>query len=158
MRRLVSGRIPRRRYLDDPGASTDGAAERRGATARVWRSGARARWADVAPAQTGRGPAPAAGREPGDGVALARGDGGDAEWLARRLPLRRRGEPREPGHRRRGAGERAAEGAAGRDAARTGAARSQDRPVGGASRPFGPTDAEAMSRTVSPGRRKPYGM
>src|SRR3954447_16479075 len=112
MRRLVSGRIPRRRYLDDPGASTDGAAERRGATARVWRSGARARWADVAPAQTGRRPTPAAGRGLGDGIALAWGHGRDAEWLARRLPGRRRGEPVDPAHRRRGAGERTAEGAA----------------------------------------------
>src|SRR5436309_11649667 len=101
MRRLVSGRFPRRRYLDGAGANTDGAAERRRATARVWRSGARARWADVAAAQTGRGSPPAAGRGPGDGVALAWGDGRDAEWLARRLPGGWRGEPLDQGHRRR---------------------------------------------------------
>src|ERR1700761_5250333 len=122
MRRLVSGRLPRRRYFDGTGTSTDGAAERRGATARVWRSGARPRWADVAPAQTGRGSTPAAGRGPGDGVALARGDGGHAEWLARRFPGRGRGQPLDPAHRRRGAGKRA-EGAAGRDVTRAGTAR-----------------------------------
>src|SRR5206468_981362 len=61
--------------------------------------------------------------------------------LARRLPLRRRGEPVDPAHRRRGAGERTAQGAAGR-AARAGTARSQDRRARGASRPFGPTDPE----------------
>jgi putative transposase len=62
-----------------------------------------------------------------------------------------------PAHRRRGAGERTAQGAAGGDAARAGTARSQDRPAGGASRPFGPTDAEAMSQTTSPSSGKPYG-
>src|ERR1700759_117872 len=97
MRRLVSGRLPRRRYFDGTGTSTDGAAERPGATARVWRSGARPRWADVAPAQTGRGSTPAAGRGPGDGVALARGHGREAEWLGRRRPGRGGGRGFSPG-------------------------------------------------------------
>src|SRR3954469_18661931 len=63
----------------------------------------------------------------------------NAEWLARSFPGRRRGEPLDPARGRRGAGERAAEGAPGRDAARAGVARSQDHPARGASRPFGPT-------------------
>src|ERR1700712_2824870 len=147
MRHLVSGRFPQE-VSDGAGTSSGGAAERRGATARVWRSGARPRWADVAPAQTGRGSTPAAGRGPGDGLALAWGDGRDAEWLARSLLDRRRGEPLGPAHGRRGAGKRAAEGAAGRDAARAGVARSQDRPAGGASGPFGPREAQVMSQAV----------
>src|ERR1700716_2605015 len=64
------------------GGTHDAAAGRRGATARVWRSGVRPRWADVAAAQDHSGATAAAGRGPGDGLALARRHGGDADDLA----------------------------------------------------------------------------
>src|SRR5215475_1257094 len=57
------------------------AAGRRGATARVRRSGARARREDVAPAEDGGGAATAAGRGPGRGFAVARCDSCDARRL-----------------------------------------------------------------------------
>ena len=65
------------------------AAERCGATARVWRSGARARWQDVATAQDCGGAAAVARGRPGDRLARAGRHGGDAHRLARRLPGRR---------------------------------------------------------------------
>src|SRR3954467_14032981 len=67
---------------------------------------------------------------------------------------------RKPGyavHRRRGAGERAPEGEAGRDAARARTAGRQDRCSGGQP-PFGPPEVAAMSRTVSPSSGRPYGL
>src|SRR4051812_16012461 len=48
------------------------AAGRRGATTRVWRSGARPRWQDVTIAQDGGGTAVVSRRRPGTGLALAR--------------------------------------------------------------------------------------
>src|SRR5829696_305912 len=58
------------------------AAGRRGATARVWRSGARARWPDVTPAQECGGAATAARRGSRNGVAQPGRDGSDADRLA----------------------------------------------------------------------------
>src|SRR4051812_9485179 len=69
----------------------------------------------------------------------------------------RGGQPRHPAHRRRGAGDRAPEGKAGRDAARARVAGSQDRCSGGQA-PFGPPEVAAMSRTVSPSSGRPYGL
>src|SRR3954454_21989464 len=84
-------------------------------------------------------------------------DRGDAERVARRLPGRGRGRPGDPGRQRRGAGGRAAEGQArrGPDRARP-AAREGRRP--GGRPPFGPQEAEVMSRTVSPVSGRPYGL
>ena len=62
------------------------AAERCGATARVWRSGARPRWQDVTTAQDCSGAAAVAGGRPGDCLARAGRHGGNAHRLARRLP------------------------------------------------------------------------
>src|SRR5204863_4193397 len=61
-----------------------------GATTRVWRSGAWARWQDVATAQDCGGAAAVARRRPGDRLARAGRHGGDAYRLARRFPGRRR--------------------------------------------------------------------
>src|SRR3954452_9928703 len=77
--------------------------------------------------------------------------------MAGHLRLRWRGQPRHAAHQRRGAGDRAPEGKAGRDAARTRTAGSQDRCPGGQA-PFGPPEVAAMSRTVSPSSGKPYGL
>src|SRR3954470_10440017 len=77
--------------------------------------------------------------------------------MAGHLRLRGRGQPRPTVHRWRGAGDRAAEGEAGRDAARARVAGRQDRCPGGQP-PFGPPEVAAMSRTVSPSRGRPYGL
>src|SRR4051794_16127245 len=77
--------------------------------------------------------------------------------MAGHLRLRGRGQPRHAAHQRRGAGDRAPEGKAGRDAARTRTAGSQDRCPGGQA-PFGPPEVAAMSRTVSPSSGRPYGL
>src|SRR3954462_4688380 len=77
--------------------------------------------------------------------------------MAGQLPGRRRGQPRHAAPQRRGAGDRAPEGEAGRDAARTRTAGSQDRRLGGQP-PFGPPEVAAMSRTVSLSSGKPYGL
>src|SRR5215211_6928537 len=69
----------------------------------------------------------------------------------------RGGQPRHAVHRRRGTRDRAPEGKAGRDAARTRAAGSQDRGPGGQA-PFGPPEVAAMSRTLSPSSGRPYGL
>src|SRR3712207_4546482 len=54
-------------------------------------------------------------------------------------------------------GERATEGPARRDAPRTRTPRSQDRRPGRWP-PFGPAEADAMSRTASPSTGRPYGL
>src|SRR3954470_6705622 len=77
--------------------------------------------------------------------------------MAGQLPGRRRGQPRHAAPERRGAGDRAPESQAGRDAARTRAAGSQDRRPGGQP-PFGPPEVAAMSQTVSPASSRPYGL
>src|SRR3954462_3493748 len=77
--------------------------------------------------------------------------------MAGQLPGRRRGQPRHAAPQRRGAGDRAPESQAGRDAARARAAGSQDRCSGGQP-PFGPPEVAAMSRTVSPSSGRPYGL
>src|SRR3954470_15246551 len=77
--------------------------------------------------------------------------------MAGHLRLRWRGQPGHAVHQRRGAGDRAAESQAGRDAARARAAGSQDRCSGGQP-PFGPPEVAAMSRTVSPSSGRPYGL
>src|SRR3954463_11046724 len=77
--------------------------------------------------------------------------------MAGHLRLRWRGQPRHAVHQRRGAGDRAPEGEAGRDAARARAAGRQDHGPGGEP-PFGPPEVAAMSRTVSPSSGKPYGL
>src|SRR3954466_4411594 len=69
----------------------------------------------------------------------------------------RGGQSRHTVHRRRGAGDRAPEGEAGRDAARTRTAGRQDCCPGGQP-PFGPPEVAAMSRTVSPAGGRPYGL
>src|SRR5215213_5121899 len=112
---------------------------------------------DVAATQAGRGAASAAGRGPRDGVARAGRHRGHADGLAGRVPGRWRGEPGHPSRRRRGARKRTPQGEARRDAAEAGTARSQDRRPGGGP-PFGPAEAEAMSRAVSPSGGKPYGL
>src|SRR5258708_27860230 len=58
------------------------AAGRRGATARVRRSGARSGREDVASAEDGGGAATAPGRGPGPGFAVARRDSRDTDRLA----------------------------------------------------------------------------
>ena len=63
----------------DKDTNVGSAAGRRGATAGVRRSGARARWQDVASAQDGGGAATAAGRGPGARFALARRDSRDTD-------------------------------------------------------------------------------
>src|ERR687889_360905 len=60
-------------------------------------------------------------------------------------------------HHGRRSRERAAEGEAGRDAARARAAGSQDRSPGGEP-PFGPPEVAAMSQTVSPATGRVYGL
>src|SRR5689334_21391013 len=70
LRHLISGRCPRR------GDDDDRSDERR--------RGRWPGWADVAATQARCGLAAAAGRGPGDGLALAGGHRGDAERLARR--------------------------------------------------------------------------
>src|SRR5215207_2482993 len=112
---------------------------------------------DVAATQAGRGAASAAGRGPRDGVARAGRHRGHADGLAGRVPGRWRGEPDLPSRRGRGARKRTPQGEARRDAAAAGAARSPDRRPGGGP-PFGPAEAEAMSRAVSPSGGKPYGL
>src|SRR3954468_2115615 len=77
--------------------------------------------------------------------------------MAGHLRLRWRGQPRHAVHRWRGAGDRAPEGKAGRDAARARVAGSQDRRPGGEP-PFGPPEVAAMSQTVSPSSGRPYGL
>src|SRR3954462_7500358 len=77
--------------------------------------------------------------------------------MAGHLRLRWRGQPRHAVHQRRGAGDRAAEGDAGRDAARERVAGRQARCPGG-TQPFGPPEVAAMSRTVSPSPGRPYGL
>src|SRR3954468_6051112 len=77
--------------------------------------------------------------------------------MAGHLRLRWRGQPRHAVHQRRGAGDRAAQSQAGRDAARTRAAGRQDRRPGGQPL-FGPPEVATMSRTVSPSRGRPYGL
>src|SRR5215210_3955902 len=77
--------------------------------------------------------------------------------MAGHLRLRWRGQPRHAVHQRRGAGDRAPEGEAGRDAARARVAGSQDCCPGGQA-PFGPPEVAAMSRTVSPSSGKPYSL
>src|SRR3954462_4118624 len=77
--------------------------------------------------------------------------------MAGHLRLRWRGQPRHAVHQRRGAGDRAPEGQAGRDAARARVAGRQDRCPGGQP-PFGPPEVAAMSRTVSPSSSRPYGL
>src|SRR3954462_15972211 len=77
--------------------------------------------------------------------------------MAGLLRLRWRGQPRPAVHQRRGAGDRAPEGKAGRDAARARVAGRQDRCPGGQP-PFGPPEVAAMSRTVSPSSSRPYGL
>src|SRR5262249_44045640 len=67
------------------------AAGRRGATARVRRSGARARREDVASAEDDVGAATAPGRGPGRGFAVARRDSCDNRRLGGRLFPRRGG-------------------------------------------------------------------
>src|SRR4051812_36673323 len=69
----------------------------------------------------------------------------------------RGGQPRHAVHQWRGAGDRAPEGEAGRDAARARVAGSQDRGPGGQA-PFGPPEVAAMSQTVSPASGRPYGL
>src|SRR3954470_10930985 len=115
------------------------------------------RRAHVAPAQARCSPAPVAGGGPGDPLARTGRHGCDPERMAGHLRLRWRGQPRHAAHQRRGAGDRAPEGKAGRDAARTRTAGSQDRCPGGQA-PFGPPEVAAMSRTVSPSSGKPYGL
>src|SRR3954464_15380263 len=77
--------------------------------------------------------------------------------MAGHLRLRWRGQPRHAVHQRRGAGDRAPEGEAGRDAARARVAGRQDRCPGGQP-PFGPPAVASMSRTVSPASGRPYGL
>src|SRR3954452_11730554 len=77
--------------------------------------------------------------------------------MAGHLRLRWRGQPRHTVHRWRGAGDRAAESQAGRDAARARVAGRQDRCPGGQP-PFGPPEVAAMSRTVSPSSSRPYSL
>src|SRR4051794_8873222 len=69
----------------------------------------------------------------------------------------RGGQPRHAVHQWRGAGDRAAESQAGRDAARARAAGSQGRCPGGQP-PFGPPAVASVSRTVSPASGRPYGL
>src|SRR3954453_11705584 len=69
----------------------------------------------------------------------------------------RGGQPGDPAHRWRGAGDRAAESQTGRDAARARVAGRQDRRPGGQP-PFGPPEVAAMSRTLSPSSGRPYGL
>src|SRR3954471_24898245 len=77
--------------------------------------------------------------------------------MAGRLCGGRGGQPRHTVHQRRGAGDRAPEGKAGRDAARARVAGRQDR-CPGRQPPFGPPEVAAMSRTVSPSSGKSYGL
>src|SRR5215208_883366 len=77
--------------------------------------------------------------------------------MAGHLRLRWRGQSRHAVHQRRGAGDRALESKAGRDAARARVAGRQDRCSGGQP-PFGPPEVAAMSRTVSPSSGRPYGL
>src|SRR3954447_15484582 len=69
----------------------------------------------------------------------------------------RGGQSRHTVHRRRGAGDRAPEGEAGRDAARARVTGSQDRCPGGQA-PFGPQEVAAMSQAHSPSSGRPYGL
>src|SRR4051794_33994284 len=75
------------------------------------------------------------------------------------MPLSGRGlsGPDKPWRHGRGAGERAAEGQARGGADRARPAEREDRPAGGRP-PFCPTQAQAMSRTISPVTGKPYGL
>src|SRR5215211_6318427 len=115
------------------------------------------RRAHVAPAQARCSPAPIAGGGPGDTLARTGRHGCDPDRMAGHLRLRWRGQPRHAVHQRRGAGDRAPEGKAGRDAARARVAGRQDRCPGGQP-PFGPPEVAAMSRTVSPSSGRPYGL
>src|SRR5215210_1449651 len=77
--------------------------------------------------------------------------------MAGQLRGGRGGQPRHTVHRWRGAGDRAPEGKAGRDAARARVAGRQDRRPGGQP-PFGPPEVAAMSRALSPASGRPYGL
>src|SRR4051794_10433115 len=130
-----------------------------GARPTRWRRRARAHAAaaHVGGPQAGGGPAAAARRGPGAGLARARGDGRRAERLARRVPRRPRGPTSgsaggRPRHR-----DRPPEGEGGRADDGERAARGQDRATGGRP-PFGPPEVEAMSRQVSPSTDKAYGV
>src|SRR5690348_11960387 len=91
------------------------------------------------------------------GEDLARRYRCDTGDLARGVPGRRRGRPDDSPQQRRDTRERAAEGAARRDAARARIAGAEDHEPGGGP-PFGPPQVEAMSRTISRSSGKPYGL
>src|SRR3954471_16735144 len=121
------------------------------------RAHARAAAADVDATQAGDGARPAAGRGPGAGLARAGRDRGRAERLARPVRGRGRGVAEEPAGGRTGRRDRPAAGQ-GRRADDDGrAARGEDRAFGGAA-PFGPPEAEVMSRQISPSTDKVYGL
>ena len=81
-----------------------------------------------------------------------------AARLAGRLPGRRRGRPERPRRARRPRpADRAPAGQGRRTGPRQRAARNQDRAPGGRP-PFGPAEAEAMSRRPSPATGEVYGL
>src|SRR3954452_16543248 len=124
-----------------------------------WRRRVRARapTADVGATQAGSGAAAPAGRGPGAGLARAGCDRGRAERLARPVPGRGRGIAEEPAGGRTGRRDRPAAGQ-GRRADDDGrAAGGEDRAFGGAA-PFGPPEAEVMSRQISPSTDQVYGL
>src|SRR3954452_8150278 len=113
--------------------------------------------ADVGAPQAGNGAAAPAGRGPGAGLARAGCDRCRAERLARPVPGGGRGIAEEPAGGHTGRGDRPAAGQ-GRRAADDGRdPRGEDRASGGAA-PFGPPEAEVMSRQISPSTDKVYGL
>src|SRR5918997_375327 len=109
------------------------------------------------PAQAGRCHSPAARRAAGD-----RGPGAERhrrppEWVARPRPGRGGGGDEGARARRAGRGAAASQGQARRGHHGQRAAGAEDRGPGGWA-PFGPQEAEAMSRTVSPATGRAYGL
>src|SRR5271166_2178407 len=86
-----------------------------------------------------------------------RRDSGDAEWLARGVPRRRRGGAGDETLDRRGVGKRPPEGEARCGADRARLVAREDRHPGGEP-PFGPEEVEAMGAAVSPVSGRPYGL
>src|SRR3954471_1192060 len=121
------------------------------------RAHARAAAADVGAPQAGNGAAAPAGRGSGAGLARAGCDRGRAERLARPVPGRRRGVAEEPpgGRTRRRDRPAAGQGRRADDDGR--APEGEDRASGGAA-PFGPPEAEVMSRQISPSTDQVYGL
>jgi hypothetical protein len=97
------------------------------------------------------------GEDPELVSARARGHGGRAERLARRLPGRRRGIAEEPAGRRLRPRDRPSEGRGRRSDHGQRVARGEDRAPGGRP-PYGTAEVEAMSRQVSPSTNRSYGV